>query len=104
MDDANSKVGNEGESPSLEFKLEGGLFAAILEDAGKVEIYLRDPNPGKSHLINCTVLAVDRDAILVTTPAETLLIPIQAIQCIKLAPEGEYVQRWQAYGQQQRRR
>ena len=72
-----------------------GLSTATLKDAGKIDIVLN--RSGSPELVDCTVVRVDRDALLVaarTRPKqgshdpnaaahETLLIPTHAISHIK---------------------
>ena len=64
---------------------EGGLWAAILEDAGPVEIVLKDGSG--PNLRRCTVERADRDALLVLTERDTLLIPTSSISYVKFARE-----------------
>ena len=69
----------------MDFEGPSGLWAAVLEDAGHVEITLRDG--GGPNLRRCTIERVDRDALLVTTERDTLLIPTSSVSYIKIPPE-----------------
>jgi len=70
---------------TVPFRMPGGLWAAILEDAGQVEIVLKDGSG--PNLRRCTIERADRDAVFVTTDTDTLLIPTSSISYVKIPRE-----------------
>jgi hypothetical protein len=81
---------------AMSYDLLDGLWTATLQDAGEVDIVLN--RSGSPELLGCTIVRVDRDALLVTARTrpkhgphepdaamyETLLIPTHAISHITL--------------------
>lgn len=96
MDEATNGGGIDGggdDNVQIDLKLQGGLFAATLEDADKVEIRLRGDAERAKTFRQCTILAADRDAVLARDATGTLLIPREAISYVRLHWDQENIER-----------
>lgn len=75
---------------SIAWDPEVGVWAAVLGDTNPVTIVF---NGGpREKLDRCTVVRADRDAMLVTTETETLLIPTTSVSYVEL-PREDWLRR-----------